>query len=93
MSGSHLQIPAKQLGFEKSHPWAGLGPGLARAWAWAGLTWVAWAGQKHRGPKRLDTSEGSGHFLNKSLAFSSAHPHMKEHLLTFSYSSNQFSNV
>ena len=34
------------------------------------------AGPERRGPERLDTSEGSGHFLNKSLAFSLAHPHM-----------------
>lgn len=45
--------------------WPGLaqaGPGLGRA------------GPERRGPERLDTSEGSGHFLDESLACSLAHP-------------------
>ena len=51
-------------------------PPMGRAWVRLGLAWVAWAGPERRGPERLDTSEGSGHFLNKNLASSLANPHV-----------------
>ena len=74
--GLIFQIPAKkQMGFENSHPRAGIGPGLGQAWAGLGPG-LDRAGLERHGPKHLDTSEGSGHFLNKTLTFSLAHPHM-----------------
>ena len=44
----------------------------------AGAPWSGLAGARpeRRGPERLDTSKESGHFLNKSVAFSLAHPHI-----------------
>ena len=76
--GPIVQIPATKS-FENAHPWAEFGPSLGQAWArlgpGLGLGWPG-PGPIRQGPIQLDTSEGSGHFLDKNLAFSLAHPHI-----------------